>query len=432
MKNKVYLLILLLLLGHVVSSFAQKHEKHNLKGKEYYSQKNYTNAIESFTKAIKSNPNYAEAYYFRGRAYGMSGKYDESIKDLTKAINLDPDNIDYLSKRAYFNLVYKHYDKALIDYNWIIEVSPSEKGAYFSRGYTNYLLNRNEEALNDFYEEKVSNTNATTIYLYRAYAYDRLQMYDSALNYYSLVSKVDSNFKKETICYFSALDNYYLKQYKTAIPKLKKAYLKFPDSTNLLIRLCIAYYEVDDKPKTKEYLNQCLVNQTQFRNGLKGIHDLEESGMCFHLFEKEILQDIFTDYKLLLDKPKEWEISLLPAERIDSINSGSGIIKASKSKIYLKITGNFSSLSSSGYKHPVENIYLTYYDQGKEKYSELSGYLCVDGSIFSTQRAGKNPVYHLGQKSSTLILYFEIPKTVVCGTTLKFDNEFVTVLKPCK
>lgn len=431
MKTKTYLFILILLLGQGDNLFAQKQIKHFLKGKEYYSQKNYTEAIDFFAKAIKAEPNYAEAYYFRGRAYGMSGKYVESVQDLTKAINLDPDNIDYLSKRAYFNLAYKHYDKAVEDYSSIIEVDSSAEGAFFSRGYAHFLLKQNRDALSDFYKEKITESYAPTIYLYRAYTYDRFQMYDSALNYYSLVKELDSNFKKETISYFTALDIYYLKQYQSAIPKLQKAYQKFPDSTNLLIRLCIAYYELDDKLSTEEYLNKSLVNIKKLRNGMKGIHDLEVSGMHFHPFEKEILQNIFADNHSSLKIPKEWEISILPALRVDSMNSRTGDVKPAESNIFLKITGNFSSLVTSSNKASVDNIYLIYQHQGEEKYAELCGFSCIDGSIFTTQKAGKKPVYHLGQKSSTLILYFEIPESVVCDATLKFSNEIVEVLEPC-
>ena len=42
------------------------------KGKNYYLNKEYDNAIEAFTKAIALDPNYAHAYNNRGNAYNKN------------------------------------------------------------------------------------------------------------------------------------------------------------------------------------------------------------------------------------------------------------------------------------------------------------------------------------------------------------------------
>ena len=46
--------------------------------------------IEDFTKAIKSNPKDAAAYFNRGMIYHEQGKYDEAIADYKKAMKLEP------------------------------------------------------------------------------------------------------------------------------------------------------------------------------------------------------------------------------------------------------------------------------------------------------------------------------------------------------
>ncbi len=66
--------------------------------------KNYSQAIEDYTQAIKLNPNYARAYYERGNAYKNLENYSQAIEDYTQAIKLNPN-----FGRVYYNrgLAYK-------------------------------------------------------------------------------------------------------------------------------------------------------------------------------------------------------------------------------------------------------------------------------------------------------------------------------------
>ena len=47
--------------------------------------KDYNAAIQQYTEAIKSNPNFAEAYFNRGLTYIYSGERSKGIADLSKA-----------------------------------------------------------------------------------------------------------------------------------------------------------------------------------------------------------------------------------------------------------------------------------------------------------------------------------------------------------
>ena len=50
--------------------------------------KDYTGAVEEYTKAIQLDSQYASAYYNRGYAYNCLGDYDNAAKDRLKAIQL--------------------------------------------------------------------------------------------------------------------------------------------------------------------------------------------------------------------------------------------------------------------------------------------------------------------------------------------------------
>src|SRR3990167_7868462 len=70
------------------------------KGKNYYLNKEYDNAIEAFTKAIKLDPNYAKAYSARGfLLYRNKGLFDSAIEDYSKAIAINPNDVQiYISR----------------------------------------------------------------------------------------------------------------------------------------------------------------------------------------------------------------------------------------------------------------------------------------------------------------------------------------------
>jgi len=63
---------------------------HYNQGLSYHNAKNYTQALKSFTEAIRLNPNYASAYFYRGYAYGELKSYDQAIAEYTQAIRLNP------------------------------------------------------------------------------------------------------------------------------------------------------------------------------------------------------------------------------------------------------------------------------------------------------------------------------------------------------
>ncbi len=60
-------------------------------GKNYYEQKNYDKAIEEFTKAIRLDPNNANAYISRSSVFVAKGEYRLGMKDLDYAIPLTRD-----------------------------------------------------------------------------------------------------------------------------------------------------------------------------------------------------------------------------------------------------------------------------------------------------------------------------------------------------
>ena len=125
-------------------------EAYNNRGTAWEGKKEYDKALKDYDKAIELEPNYAVAYYNRGNTWGEKGEYDKALKDLNKAIELDPNYADAYSGRGVAWRNKKEYDKALEDFNKAIELNPNFAEAYNNRGNVWREKNEYDKAIKDY------------------------------------------------------------------------------------------------------------------------------------------------------------------------------------------------------------------------------------------------------------------------------------------
>jgi tetratricopeptide (TPR) repeat protein len=111
--------------------------------------KNYTKAIQNFSKVIELNPNYHLGYYYRATAKSILGDLDGEIEDNTKAIELKPNYVMAYNNRGLAKLKQKKYIEALKDFNKVIELKPDYLG-YFTRAKVKSALGDSKGSIEDF------------------------------------------------------------------------------------------------------------------------------------------------------------------------------------------------------------------------------------------------------------------------------------------
>lgn len=141
-------------------------------GVECYNNNDFEGAINNFTKAIKIDSNFKEAYLKRGLVYIKFKRYEKALKDCTKAIEIDSkDEISYYCRGVVYTLL-ERYKEALQDCNDSINLYENFKEAYLVRGVIYSKLKRYEEAIKDYnraidlnikYKEVYSNLGITYI-----------------------------------------------------------------------------------------------------------------------------------------------------------------------------------------------------------------------------------------------------------------------------
>lgn len=106
-------------------------------------------AIEYLSKAIKIEPDYAEAYLRRGMAYSDIYQWENAFEDLTKSIRLNPVPMAY----AYRGLVFMRMGNALgaqKDLTRSIEIDSKQHRAWNYRGAVKIMVHDYNGACKDF------------------------------------------------------------------------------------------------------------------------------------------------------------------------------------------------------------------------------------------------------------------------------------------
>ncbi len=200
---------------HGISKSNKKTKKNEIKGlilqgNQYFKDKNYSDAMDVYTKVIKLDPKRASAYLMRGGCYYELKNYPQAMNDFNKAIKLDP---KYASAYGYrgdcYNML-KNYPQAINDYDKVLKLDPKRASAYLMRGGCYYELKNYPQAMNDFNKAIKLDPKRASAYGYRGDCYNMLKNYPQAINDYDKVIGLDPNNAYAyygKACAYSLMDN---------------------------------------------------------------------------------------------------------------------------------------------------------------------------------------------------------------------------------
>ncbi|MDJ0555829.1 MAG: tetratricopeptide repeat protein [Microcoleaceae cyanobacterium MO_207.B10] len=92
--------------------------------------KDYSRAIEEFSRVIEINPQFAAAYYGRGLANFDLGNTEKAIADYTQAIEINPNYIDAYLGRGIARLAVGDFSGSIADANQIVSINSNYAPAY--------------------------------------------------------------------------------------------------------------------------------------------------------------------------------------------------------------------------------------------------------------------------------------------------------------
>ncbi len=151
MKKNVYLAILLLV---SVPSFSQTYNRSArelfYKGNDKVAGKDFRGAIEDYSRAIKLDSGFKQAYENRGVAKFRLGDNKGAIEDYTSALKIDPADYNTLARRGVSEFDIKDYTRTIEDITKAIDGPKKNIWYYNIRGRARYELREYDEAIADF------------------------------------------------------------------------------------------------------------------------------------------------------------------------------------------------------------------------------------------------------------------------------------------
>lgn len=136
-------------------------------------------AIESYSEAIKLDPNNADAYNNRGIAYGKKGEHDLAIKDFNKAIDLNPNSANAYGNRGNVHFNKGEYDRTISDFSKAIDLNPDSAEVYYNRGNAYRAKGESSSAIADYTKAIELKPNFADAYNNRGIVYKK---YDLAIS----------------------------------------------------------------------------------------------------------------------------------------------------------------------------------------------------------------------------------------------------------
>ena len=133
-------------------------------------------AIDDYSQAIKLNPRLVGPYNNRGIAYKRKGELDKAIGDYSQAIKLNPALAETYNNRSLAYKVKGELDRAIRDLDSVIKINPRYIDGYYNRALAYWSKGEHDLAIRDF-EKAVQLAQANADEKLTKYIQDQLDWY---------------------------------------------------------------------------------------------------------------------------------------------------------------------------------------------------------------------------------------------------------------
>jgi tetratricopeptide (TPR) repeat protein len=127
-------------------------EMHNAivqRGVDHVRTRQYKEALEDFSEAIKIQPSNQHDYFFRGKVHVLNDDDKAALPDLTKSISLSAENPYALLERGKLYYRQKNYKNAVDDLTKAVKLTPNDPKAHEFRALALNNIHKFDEAANE-------------------------------------------------------------------------------------------------------------------------------------------------------------------------------------------------------------------------------------------------------------------------------------------
>ena len=124
-------------------------------GNAFMKNKNYSEALRLYDRAITTEPDYFEAWNGKADALNRAQKFTEALEASDRVLVLKPDYVQGWINRGYILYNLGRYDEELKAYETAITLDPASPAAWFNKGYSLAGMKRYDEAIAAFNKVQV-------------------------------------------------------------------------------------------------------------------------------------------------------------------------------------------------------------------------------------------------------------------------------------
>lgn len=213
-------------------------------------ERDFEGAIENFNRAIKLNPDYANAYNNRAKVRHELGDFPGAIEDYTEAILLNPKCSHYHKNRGIISCKLGDYRGAQADHSRAIQLDPNNYQAYNSRGFARVQMGDVPGALKDFTQAIELNPDYALAWNNRGDVYLESGNLERALEDYTQAGRLNPN--NATTFYNLGVIRSSLGHKEKALENYTKAIELKPDFAQAYQNRGIVHYELGYSQKADE------------------------------------------------------------------------------------------------------------------------------------------------------------------------------------
>ncbi|XP_026264767.2 tetratricopeptide repeat protein 6 [Urocitellus parryii] len=236
----------------------------------YIEENNFQMAFDSFTKAVKANPDFAEAFYQRGFCKVKLHK-ESSVLDFNRAITINPKHYQaYLGRVAYYGLKGR-FSKAILNCNEAISIYPESVRAYVCRGALKYYSGNYRLAIEDLTTAINMDRKCYVAFYNRALCYIKTNELQMALADYGIVLLLEA---VESIILNTLINRGIVyadqEQYGFALEDFKQAALISQTNVSLCHATAMCHHRIKEYEDAVSFFTWALKLNPNFLDALVG------------------------------------------------------------------------------------------------------------------------------------------------------------------
>ena len=189
MRRFIYITVIIII---ALQSMAQSAKEYYTSGLIKYNSKRYKEAVGDFSRAIKKNTKFYDAYIMKGQCYERMHENKKALKEYSRILKINPKYVDAYIRRGQLYKKLLETENAIADFSKALEIK-SDPFIMMYRAETYIITKEWGKAMADFKEvlKKQPNNRHAKLGIVRIYmAEDKL---DTAIQEVSAIIKADTN-----------------------------------------------------------------------------------------------------------------------------------------------------------------------------------------------------------------------------------------------